>query len=31
MKPSWFARDELLADGGKNVVSEERLVYRPEE
>ena len=31
MKPSWFARDELLADGGKNVVSEMRLVYRPEE
>jgi acyl-homoserine lactone acylase PvdQ len=30
MKPSWFARDELLADGGKNVVSEMRLVYRPE-
>ena len=31
MKPSWFARDELLADGGKNVVAEMRLVYRPEE
>ena len=31
MKPSWFARDELLADGGKNVVAEMRLVYRPKE
>lgn len=30
MKPSWFARDEFLADGGKNVVSEMRLVYEPE-
>jgi len=30
MKPSWFAREELLADGGKNVVSEMRLVYEPE-
>ena len=30
MKPSWFARDELLADGGRNVASEMRLVYRPE-
>lgn len=31
MKPSWFAREELLADGGKNVLSEMRLTYRPEE
>ncbi|MCY4555206.1 MAG: penicillin acylase family protein, partial [Chloroflexi bacterium] len=31
MKPSWFARDELLADGGKNVLAEMRLVYRPKE
>ena len=30
MKPSWFARDELLADDGKNVVSKQRLVYKPE-
>ena len=29
MKPGWFAKEELLADDGANVVSEERLVYRP--
>ncbi len=30
MKPSWFAPEELLANGGENVVSEMRLVYRPD-
>ncbi len=29
MKPGWFAREELLANGGANVTSEERLTYRP--
>jgi acyl-homoserine-lactone acylase len=27
MRPAWFAREDLMADGGKNVASEQRLSY----